>query len=88
VEAESPGDGILVVNSAFAPGWVATMDGRPWPLWRADFLVRAVPWPAGRHVLEMRYQAPGLRVGIAVSLAALTAIAALGLADLRARRSP
>ena len=88
VEAVASGDGVLVVNDSFAPGWVATMDGRPWPLWRADFLVRAVPWPEGRHVLEMRYQAPGLRVGIAVSLAGLAAVAALGLADLRARRSP
>ena len=88
VEAESPGDGILVVNDSFSPGWVATLDGRPWPVWRADFLVRAMPWPAGRHVLEMRYQAPGLRAGIAVSLAGLAAVAALWLCRPQGAKVP
>jgi hypothetical protein len=75
VEAEGE-DGVLVVNDAWAPGWYATIDGRPVPIWRADFLVRAVPWPAGRHVLEMRYAPPEVALGEAISIAGLLALAA------------
>jgi len=31
IEAESPGDGLLVVNDAHWPGWQARVDGRPSP---------------------------------------------------------
>jgi hypothetical protein len=42
IEAESPGEGLLVVADAFWPGWQASIDGRPVPIQRADLLVRAV----------------------------------------------
>ncbi len=77
VEAESEGDGLLVVNDAFWPGWTATIDDRPVPIWRADVLVRAVPWPAGRHVLEMRYEPHELRVGKWLSAAGAFAVVLL-----------
>ncbi len=77
VEAESEGDGVLVVNDAFWPGWTAAIDGRPVPVWRADFLVRAVPWPAGRHVLEMRYEPAELRAGLRLSAAGALAVVLL-----------
>lgn len=63
IEAEAAGPGLLVVNDTFADGWVATIDGSPVPLLRADGYVRAVVWPAGRHVLEMRYRPRAVRVG-------------------------
>jgi hypothetical protein len=74
IAATSSGDGLLVVNDAFWPGWEATLDGRPVPILRADFLVRAVPWPAGSHVLEMRYEPSEVRLGLVVS-----AVGALGV---------
>ncbi|MFT3916384.1 MAG: hypothetical protein QM704_20605 [Anaeromyxobacteraceae bacterium] len=76
VEAETAGPGVLVVNDAWAPGWRATIDGREVAILPADLLVRAVAWPAGRHRLEMWYEAPGLRAGQAISLTALLACAA------------
>jgi len=85
VEAESLGDGVLVVNDAWAPGWSATIDGAAVDVLPADVLVRAVRWPAGRHRLVMRYEAPGLVAGGWVSALALAvAVAALGVQ--RARR--
>ena len=83
IEAESPANAILVINDAYAPGWQATIDGSPVPIWRADYLMRAVPWPEGRHILEMHYVAPGLAAGKVLSgvAAAMLAIAGfLGLA--------
>jgi hypothetical protein len=83
IEAVSQGDGVLVVNDSFWPGWVAAIDGREVPLWRADYLVRAVPWPAGRHVLEMRYDPPEVRIGWLISIAGLLACIALAVVDRR-----
>lgn len=89
IEAETAGDGVLVVNDAHWPGWTATLDGQPVPILRADVLVRAVAWPAGRHVLEMRYEPPEVRLGMAVSGAAAAVLLAwLGIALFRARARP
>lgn len=87
IEATSSSDGILVVNDSFWPGWIATIDGNEAPIWRADFLVRAVPWPAGRHVLEMKYDPPEVRIGWLVSLGGAFAWTALLVLDLRRKPS-
>jgi uncharacterized membrane protein YfhO len=49
------------------------------PIQRADLLVRAVRWPAGRHLLEMSYEPPGVTLGIAVSAVAALVAVALGV---------
>jgi len=81
IEAEAEGPGLLVVQDAWWPGWVARIDGQAAAVLPADHLVRAVPWPAGRHRLELVYDPPGVRLGWWVSAlgAALAALlAALG----------
>jgi hypothetical protein len=83
IEAEADGDGFLVVNDAWWPGWTADLDGTVTPVFRVDGLVRGVRWPAGRHVLTMAYRPPELRAGLIVSVAALAALAALLLAGRR-----
>jgi hypothetical protein len=76
IEATANHPGVLLINDSWAPGWVASLDGRPVPIMRADALVRAVPWPAGSRVLEMRYDPPEVRAGIWMTLiASATAIA-------------
>jgi hypothetical protein len=84
IEAEAEGDSTLVVNDAWWPGWEATVDGRPAVIFRADALVRAVRFPAGRHVLEMRYRPPEVRWGVRVSLLGLACLVA-GIIVLRRR---
>ena len=83
IEAESPGDGLLVVNDAFWPGWKASIDGSPVPILAADGLVRAVSWPAGRHLLEMRYEPSEVRMGAMLSAIGIAALAALAWAGRR-----
>jgi hypothetical protein len=73
IEAKAEGDGLLVVNDAWDPGWRAEIDGEPAKVLPADVLVRAVRWPAGRHRLCMRYDPPEVALGAAVSGAALAA---------------
>ncbi len=81
---------LLVLADNFAPGWTATVDGRDAPVVRANHTLRAVALDAGAHEVVFRYEAPGLRRGLAISVAAtlLLALVAVGAgaAELRARR--
>lgn len=92
VEAVSDADATLVIADAWWPGWEARIEGREVPIHLADGLVRAVPWPAGRHVLEMEYRPPEVRSGLLLSalglaiLGAWMAVAGGGLERLRRRR--
>jgi hypothetical protein len=73
-DVEADGTGYLVSRDRFARGWAARVDGVSAPVLRANGKHQAVPVPAGRHRVELRYQAPGLRAG-----AGTTALAAAGL---------
>ncbi len=84
IEAEAAGPALLVVNDAFWPGWTARVDGADVPVLPADVLVRAVPFPAGRHRLAMRYEPPEVAWGIGLS--AVGAAVALGLLAIGRRR--
>jgi hypothetical protein len=87
VEAESDGEGLLIVNDAWDPGWAAELDGRPVPILPADVLVRAVRWPAGRHRLRMAYDPPEVALGAALSAAGV-AVALLVVLRARSRAAP
>ena len=67
----------LVLADTHVPGWSATLDGADVPILHADFAFRAVRVPAGEHEVAFRYAAPGLRAGIAASLAGLLVAAIL-----------
>ena len=66
----------LVVSETSYPGWEATMDGRPTTIFTANYLLRGVVVPEGRHRIEMRYTAPAARRGAIIS--ALTLLALVG----------
>jgi hypothetical protein len=83
IEAEASGPALLVVNDAWWPGWVARIDGAEVPHFPADVLVRGIPFPAGRHRLEMVYEPPEMRWGLA--LTGVGAVLVIGLALLRRR---
>lgn len=59
---------LFVASEVYYPaGWTATLDGDPAEIRRADYLLRAVPVPAGEHRLVMRF-APALhRAGLWIS---------------------
>jgi hypothetical protein len=77
IEATSSGDALLIVNDAFWPGWDARIDGTTAPILCADAAVRAIPWPAGHHVLEMAYNPPEMQYGMIVSIIGVLALLVL-----------
>lgn len=76
-EVETAANGVFVQSEAFYPGWKAYLDGREVPIMRADYALRAVELPAGRHVLEIRYVPLNFWAGLLVSLLTLMVIAAI-----------
>ena len=81
------GPRLLVVGDNFHPHWSALVDGRPAPLVRADYVWKAVPVPAGDHLVELLYRSPPVARARAVgAVCAALVLAGAGLA-LRRRFS-
>lgn len=67
VETDRPA--ILVMSDNWYPAWVATVNGGPAPIYRANYTFRAVPVPEGKHLVEFQYRSRVFEVGRALSLA-------------------
>ena len=65
--------GMVIESDTFFPGWVATVDGEPAPLYEAYGFLRGVVVGPGPHRVEMRYRPKPVYWG-----AALTALGLLG----------
>ncbi len=87
IEAEMEAAGLVVMLEAWDPGWRAEVDGQPAPLLRANQVFRAVPVPAGRHLVEMRYRPPEVSAGVALSLSTLLGLGLYAARSRAARRS-
>ncbi len=77
VDYDAPESGYLVLTDSYYPGWQAYLDGKVVPVYRANYLFRAVRAPAGKHQVQFRYEPPLLELGLKVSVATLLGLAAL-----------
>lgn len=76
-EYDSEGDALAVFSEIYFPdGWTATIDGAEAPYLRADYTLRAMELPAGRHTVEWRFRAPAWRTVEAVTLISSIAVLA------------
>lgn len=79
--------GFLVLADQFYPGWTATLDGKPIPVYRANGLFRAVRIDAGEHRVEFHYEPFTATAGWAVSLSALVLVCTAGAFRARGFRN-
>ncbi|MBI5563698.1 MAG: YfhO family protein [Chloroflexi bacterium] len=87
IETNVTQDSYLVLTDAYYPGWLATVDGQPAPIERADVLFRAVKVPAGAHQIEFRYEPQSFAIGAAISIGAwVMLLAAAVITGVRSRR--
>jgi len=76
IDVDTPGPALLRLADLWYPDWNAYVDGRRTPVLRADYLLRAVAVPAGRHRVEFRFESPAVRRGLLLSLASLLVVLA------------
>ena len=70
---------MVIDADTYFPGWVATVDGQPAPVYEAYGFLRGVVVEAGAHRIEMRYRPKSVYWG-----AALTALGLFGASLLAA----
>jgi membrane protein YfhO len=79
IDATAPRPSLLVLTDTFYPGWKATVDGRPAPIERVDYMLRGVALKPGRHTVEFSYRPASWRIGWIISLVSLVALIAAAL---------
>ena len=86
IDVDTPAPAIVRLADLWYPDWVVTVDGKRAPVIKADYLLRAVAVPAGRHRVEFRFESKAVRTGLLLSALGIAVSIALLLAGVIARR--
>ena len=79
-ESESAESGLAVFSEVYYKTWRAFIDGEEVPVLRADYILRAIEVPAGKHQIEFRCEDQLLRKTQTVSVVASICIVLLIIA--------
>ena len=82
--------GLVVFSEVYYPGWTATIDGQEATLGRANYILRALKVPAGKHEVVLEFRPKSIAQTEAVAYTGLVLIllmvaAAIGV-EIRKRR--
>ena len=77
-EVDSKNGGVVVFSEIYYPGWISTIDGEEVEHGRADYILRAMNVPAGKHVIEFKFDPKSLHTTEAIAYIAF-ALLALGV---------
>ncbi|MCQ2182440.1 MAG: hypothetical protein MJY89_03430 [Bacteroidales bacterium] len=82
-ESECDADGLAVFSEVYYKTWKAYVDGERVPLLRADYILRAIEVPAGRHSIEFKCEddlfIKSHAISLVGSILAVLALAAAGV---------
>ncbi len=65
---------LLILSEVDYPGWQATVDGQSAPILRAYYTLRAVPVPAGEHIVELIFRPFSFTVGAIITVLSILMI--------------
>ncbi len=84
---------LLVLSEVYYPaGWKAYVDGQEVPIYRANYLFRAIPVPEGEHEVVLRFEPASHRIGYLMSLISTllvygTVLSLVGVSYLKKHKS-
>lgn len=61
-ETQNTHESVAVFSEVYYPGWQATVDGKPVEIARANYILRAITLPAGKHTVEFRFDPKSLHL--------------------------
>jgi hypothetical protein len=78
LDVSAPTRGFLVISDAYHPRWEAKIDGREASVMRANYVMRAVPVPAGDHRVTLFFRPDVLILGFVITALGWTALLGVG----------
>jgi len=83
-ETSSSKDGVVVFSEVYYPGWQAYLDGKAVEHGRADYILRAMNVPAGKHKIEFKFDPKSIHTTeniayVALGILFLGAIGVVGI---------
>ncbi len=85
--SQPDGPGLVVVSDSWFPGWEARLDSQPVPILRANYALRAIQIPTGKHTVQMLYRPRSLYYGAILTGCGLVYLLVELILFLRERRS-
>ena len=76
-EVNSRNGGIVVFSEIYYPGWTCTIDGTDTQIARADYVLRAIRIPAGKHTVVMTFDPQTVHITETIAYSALAVLALL-----------
>jgi hypothetical protein len=67
LSAEAAGPSVLLLNDKYHPGWEVRIDGRPASGFRANYLMRGVAVPPGKHAITFQFEVRARALWISVA---------------------
>ncbi len=68
MQTKTKGNRLLFMSDTWYPDWTATIDGKPTPIYRADYAFRAIVVPAGAHEIHFSFRDANYQTGRSISL--------------------
>lgn len=82
-KTKNANDGFAVFSEIYYPkGWIATIDGKEAHIYRADYTLRGLLIPAGKHTVEFRFEPQVVKTGGTIALASSVIMVVLAAAGL------
>jgi hypothetical protein len=81
-EVESANGGVIVFSDIYYPGWRATVSGEETPIARANYILRAIRVPAGKHEVIMTFDPQTLHTTESIAYSALAILGFIALANI------